>query len=123
MGEVGYKKPPKHSQFGQPNGNPMGKTSAQKKMEYENAEKAVALRARLLDAAIESLDGIDGGEGMSAAEVMAHIEPAMLKLIKDSEDRGLGAPVQPIISPDGSMTPSVVEIRGVAASPDDKADD
>ena len=31
----------------------------------------------------------------------------MLKLLKDSEDRGLGNPVQPHTSPDGSMTPRV----------------
>ena len=36
------------------------------------------------------------------------VEAAMLKLLKDSEDRGLGAPVQDVRSGDGSMTPQVI---------------
>lgn len=38
------------------------------------------------------------------------VEAAMLKLLKDSEDRGLGAPTQKVdnTSSDGSMTPTTI---------------
>jgi len=93
--EVGYKKPPKSKQFGQPDGNPTGKTKKQKSMEMENAEKAVALRGKYLAALERQLDkAIEEGddEGMNMA--IAQIDQANLKLLKDAEDRGLGAPVQ-----------------------------
>lgn len=51
------------------------------------------------------------------------IQQAMLKLLKDAEDRGLGAPVQSMISPDGSMTPRPTVIEFVAPRSDDAGDD
>lgn len=104
MSEVGYKKPPVETRFGQPNGNPVGKTSKQRKAEIKNAEKATIVRGRLLDALILATES-----GAS----LEHIEAGVLKLIKDAEDRGLGTPVQSVNveSPNGTMTP-----RGV---PDD----
>ena len=50
MSEVGYKKPPKHTRFGEPNGNPVGKTSTQRAMEIANAERATRIRVRFLEA-------------------------------------------------------------------------
>ena len=98
--EVGYKRPPKHSQFvvGS-NPNPQGKTSAQRKMEIANAEKATRIRGTLLDAVIKATE--NGNVSLDL------IEAAMLKLLTDSENRGLGTPKQTVdnTSSDGSMTP------------------
>lgn len=100
--EVGKGKPPKHTRFGAGNkANPQGKTKEQKRLEMQNAEAAMRIRARMLRAAEARL------VKMSAEQVIEEfVEAAMLKLLKDSEDRGLGAPVQAHTSPDGSMTPS-----------------
>lgn len=108
MSEVGYKKPPVATRFGEPNGNIPGKTSAQRKAEIENAEKATLIRGRLLDAVVAATEN-----GASAE----YIEAAMLKLLKDSEDRGLGTAVQSVNveSPEGTMTPSRVLLEAVDA--------
>lgn len=98
--EVGKGKPPKHTRFGQPNGNPNGKTSEQKRLELANAEAAMRIRARALHAIEAKLTECSTEE---AIEML--VEAAMLKLLKDSEDRGLGSPVQDLRSGDGSMTP------------------
>ena len=99
--EVGYGKPPLKRRFGEPEGNLPGRTSEQRKAEIVNAEKATLVRGLLLDAAIENIDILD------AASRMDHINAAMLKLLTDSETRGLGAPTQHVdnTSSDGSMTP------------------
>lgn len=114
--EVGKGKPPKHTRFGQPNGNPNGKTSAQKRLEMENAEAAMRIRARLLRATEAKLNEL------STDEAMGLIEAAMLKLLKDSEDRGLGAPVQAINNPDGNLkaAPTQIIFTGVEPKPDDE---
>jgi len=92
-------------------GNPKGKTSEQKKLELLNAEAAMRIRERLLHATEARL------VELSTEEVMALIEPAMLKLLADSEARGLGAPVQAITNPDGSLSkPTRIEL--VAVKPD-----
>lgn len=85
-------------------GNPQGKTSKQKRAEMANAEKAVAIRGKLLDAITETVVDM-GPEALLEYLLNAHT----LRLIKDSEDRGLGAPVQPITAPDAIM-PSVIEL-------------
>lgn len=108
--EVGKGKPPKHTRFGQPNGNPNGKTSKQKRLEMQNAEAAMRIRARALSAVEAKLNECSTEE---AIEML--VEAAMLKLLKDSEDRGLGAPVQAITSPDGSIGPTRIVIE--AAKP------
>ena len=102
MSEVGYKKPPKHTQFGQPGGNPTGKTSKQRQMEIENAERATRIRAKLLEA-VETL--VEQGKDENA--IMEFVEKDVLRLVKESEDRGLGTAVQSINheSPNGTMTP------------------
>jgi hypothetical protein len=95
--EIGKGKPPKHAQF-KPgvSPNPGGKTSEQKRLEMQNAEAAMRIRARLLQAAEAKLS-----ESSTDEVLEQFIEAAMLKLIKDSEDRGLGAPVQPMSGPQG----------------------
>lgn len=73
------------------NANPNGKTSEQKRLELQNAETAMRIRERILRAAEARL------VECSTDEVLDQfVESAMLKLLKDSEDRGLGAPVQAV---------------------------
>lgn len=55
-------------------------------MEVKNAEKATVIRGKLLDALADAMK--DGAR-------VEHIESNVLRLIKDSEDRGLGSPIQP----------------------------
>ena len=86
------------------NANPSGKSSAQRKLEIENAERATRIRAKLLEqleAKIESLP---------PEQVTDSIRADILRMLKDSEDRGLGTPAQSIDhrSSDGTMTPQAV---------------
>ena len=80
-------------------------SSEQARLIRENAEAASRIRAKLLKATEETLASADPNT------IMESIESAMLKLLTDSETRGLGAPVQQIdnTSSDGSMTPRTVE--------------
>lgn len=84
--------------------NPGGKTAEQVAIERRNADAAMRIRERLLKAAEAKLADM----GDDAA--LDFIEASMLKLLKDAEDRGLGAPVQPLTSPDGSMKPTVIKL-------------
>lgn len=86
--EVGHGKPPKHTQFGQPNGNPSGATSEQRQREIKNANTATIIREKMLKAVLGKMDDEDAA--------LAMVEAAMLKLLKDTEDRGLGAPKQTV---------------------------
>ena len=106
MSEVGYKKPPKNRQFGKPEGNAPGKTSEQKRLEYENAQTAMRIRQRALQAVEAKLNECSTDDAIALL-----VEAAMLKLLKDSEDRGLGAPVQAITNPDGSMNRTAITIN------------
>ena len=84
--------PSPKTRFGAGNkANPIGKTSDQKRLEIENAERAIRIRSKGL-VALEALL-----EGMSEAEITGILLDAQaLKLLKDSEDRGLGAPKQSV---------------------------
>ena len=106
------KNPSPDTRFGQPNGNPIGKTSDQRTAEIANAEKATLIRGRLLDAVIKSTE--DGA-------TVDQIEAGILKLIKDAEDRGLGTAVQSLNleSPLGTMTPQLITRRVVDPKEDD----
>lgn len=97
--------PSPSTRIGAPNGPKPGKTSETAKLEVINSSTAMRIRKRLLDATEARL------VELSTEEIMALIEPAMLKLLTDSETRGLGAPVQPIdhSSTDGTMRPTVIE--------------
>ena len=119
--EVGKGKPPKHTRFGAGNNaNPAGKTSEQKRLEYANAEAAMRIRARALHAVEAKLN-----ECSTEQAIEMLVEAAMLKLLKDSEDRGLGAPVQPVdnTSSDGSMSPKPTLIEFIAPRVADESDD
>jgi hypothetical protein len=99
--DVGKGKPPKHTRFGAGNrANPQGKTSTQKRLEMANAEAAMRIRERILRAAEAKLNECSTDEVLDQ-----FVEAAMLKLLKDSEDRGLGSPVQAVTNPDGSLRP------------------
>jgi hypothetical protein len=93
-------------------GNPGGKTAEQISIERRNADAAMRIRERLLKAAESKLDGLSDDGALEM------IEAAMLKLLKDAEDRGLGAPVQPHTSPDGSFAPTKVIVQGVDVASD-----
>lgn len=98
-------------------GNPGGKTSEQKRREMANAELATKLRGRMLEALERRLDDAlkeEGDNAIDAAAVNA-IQGDILKLLKDSEDRGLGAPTQPVSGPDGGNF--ITEIRSVIVRP------
>jgi hypothetical protein len=120
MGEVGYKKPPKNRQFGQPGGNPQGATSAQRQMEIENAERATRIRQRALKAVEAKLVECSTDDAIALL-----VEAAMLKLIKDTEDRGLGTPKASLdlSSEDGSMSPKPTLIEFIAPKVADESDD
>lgn len=93
-------------------GNPGGKTSAQRKLEVENAEKATRLQAFLLDREIGAItEPADVAASEHVRQALADVlSPTQLqtvlstltvaltnerlKLIKDAQDRGLGTPKQ-----------------------------
>jgi len=103
MSEVGYGKPPKHTRFGAPEGNPVGKTSEQRKMEIANAERATRIRGRFL----EALEGLMLEHPEKETLIEERLTSEVLRLIKESEDRGLGTAKQSVdlSSADGTMTP------------------
>lgn len=101
--EVGYGKPPKHTQFGAGNNaNPQGKTSAHRKAEIRAAELAAKVQLDLIEALSNTLDAAEGDEKKLDA-----IRSDVLKLLKDAQDRGYGQPTakQDHTSSDGSMSP------------------
>lgn len=93
-------------------GNPKGKTSVQKQLEQttaeaalRNAEAAIRIRERILRAAEDRM------VELSTEEVLSEfVDAAMLKLLTDSETRGLGAPVQPLSGPNNG--PLVIKWQG-----------
>ena len=81
----GNPNPSPSTRIGAGNGPHPGKTSEQRKAEIRNAELATKIRTRLLEAVQATLQ-----DDTSTANAIARIEANILKLIKDSEDRGLG---------------------------------
>ncbi len=75
-------------------GNPGGFTSEAKAMSLANAEAAIRIRNRILRAAEAKLSECSTDEVLDQ-----FVEAAMLKMLTDSETRGLGAPAQPITGP------------------------
>lgn len=63
-----------------------GKTSEQKRLEYEAAEMAAAIRHQMLTVITEKL------ADNTLSDVLDILEPSALKLFKDSEDRAHGTP-------------------------------
>lgn len=81
---TGYCDPPKEHQFQPGNTAGLGKTSEQKRREMRNAEMATLMRERMLEAEIAKMT--------ADPAYVPNIDANYLKLVKDSEDRGLGAP-------------------------------
>lgn len=81
-------------------GNPGGKTREHRQAEIRAAELAAKAQLDLVGALIYALDNAKGNE-----EKLLQIRADVLKLLKDSQDRGFGAPTQPteISNPDGSL--------------------
>ena len=82
-------------------GNPGGKTSEHRKAEIAAAEIAAKARLGLVQAFANLVDGV-----ATDAERMALVNSDALRLLKDSEDRGFGAPKSSVdlSSDDGSMS-------------------
>lgn len=101
--EVGYGKPPKHTQFGKPDGPPTGKTSEHRKAEIKAAELAAQSRLAAVQAFANLMNGCATDDDRAAL-----LSSDVLRLWKESEDRGFGSPQQHIdsTSSDGSMTPA-----------------
>lgn len=99
----GNPNPSPETRIGKPRGPSPGQTKEQVAISRRNAETAMRIREKLLAAAEKKLTVL--GESDAALEF---IEAAMLKLLKDAEDRGLGTAVQSlnVESPNGSMTPN-----------------
>jgi hypothetical protein len=92
-------------------GNPRGKTGFQREMEIRNAQVATQVRGDFLDALqimmLENPTKEERARLEIAQRRLAMLSPDTLRLLKDSEERGLGSPqstaaVQ-VTNPDGSL--------------------
>ncbi len=115
--EVGYGKPPEHTKW-KPgvSPNPGGKTSEHRKAEIKAAELAAKSRLDLVEAFARLVQG-----GATDEDKWKLVDSDALRLLKESEDRGYGAPKSSmdLSSEDGSMTPpSTVQIVPVSAEKD-----
>lgn len=113
--DVGYGKPPKHTQFGAGNNaNPQGKTSEHRKAEIRAAEAAALVQADLVEALARVLQ--TAGDDM---ERLAHIRAEVNTLLKNAQDRGFGSPQQHVdqTSSDGSAS---LPTRIVLIAPDEE---
>lgn len=83
--------------------NPGGKTSEHRRAEIRAAELAAKVQLDLVEALSNTLDTADGDEAKLAA-----IKADVLKLLKDAQDRGYGAPKSSVdlSSEDGTMSPT-----------------
>ena len=84
-------------------GNPGGKTSEHRKAEIKAAELAAMVQADLVEALHNTVK-----DAANDQDKLDQIRSDVLKLLKDSQDRGFGSPQQHIdnTSSDGSMTPT-----------------
>lgn len=102
MARKGNPNPSPATRFGPGNNaNPKGMTSRHRELIIENAERAVAIRNRMLEV-LQTRLAADKDGGLAIAAIGADI----LRLLKDAEDRGLGAPKASvdIQNPDGSLS-------------------
>ncbi len=111
-------------------GNPIGKTSEQRQAEIRNAWLATKIRGQFLEALETILDAPTSAEAMANLEIaatrMRTLGPDTLRLLKDSEDRGLGTPTGSVAisNPDGSLRPEPVKetvkelLQAIHAKPD-----
>lgn len=84
------------TQFGGVRGNPQGATSEQRKLEIENAAIATRVRNKLMSALERAIEQTGEEDVTKALKLM---NANAVKFIRDSEDRGLGAPKQEIHIP------------------------
>jgi hypothetical protein len=100
----GNPEPSPETRFGAKNGNKPngGKTSEQRRLEYEAALMSAEIRHAMLSSIKEKLQ--DG------SDILDYMRGDTLKLFKDSEDRAHGTPKQSVdnTSSDGSMTPTKI---------------
>lgn len=84
-------------------GNPGGKSSEHRKAEIKAAELAAMVQADLVEALHNTVR-----DAANDQDKLDQIRSDVLKLLKDSQDRGFGSPQQHIdnTSSDGSMTPT-----------------
>ena len=105
---VGYKKPPKKTQFkpGQ-SGNPGGFSSERKRLLNESAEMA----ARIMHRQLQALEGMFA-EHPEKERIVETITADIHRLVKDAIDRTEGTARQSVdmTSSDGSMTPKGVDL-------------
>lgn len=80
-----------------------GKTSEQKRLEYEAAEMAAKARHKLLSVITEKLNGAE----VTDESLLELLDANTLKLFKDSEDRAHGTPksTSEISGPSGGPVP------------------
>ena len=89
--EVGYGKPPKHTQFGAGvSGNPIGKTDIHRKAEIAAAEKAALVSELLVNAVY---DAVKDANNETARE---QIKGDVLTLLRNVQDRAHGTPKQTV---------------------------
>lgn len=101
------KNPSPATRLGQPGGPKPGKRPGQRALEIENAEIATRIRNKLLAGMAERIEMLEG------EALVAELRNELLKLLKDTEDRGLGSPKQAVdhTSTDGSLSmPTVIQL-------------
>lgn len=103
MAEIGYKKPPKHTQFkkGQ-SGNPSGIPKARKQLLDEAADMAAQIQHRMLEATLSMMR-----EHPEKEKALEFLSADTRQLMKELLDRAEGTAKQSLdlSSKDGSMTP------------------
>lgn len=110
------------------NMNPSGKSSEQRQREIANAERATRLRGRMLVALEKQLDdALTANPDKVDVAALKAIQKDILRLLKDSEDRGLGAPVATVRGPgeDGGFVNliRIIAADGPANTEDTSGDD
>lgn len=90
-------------------GNPGGgKTSEQKRLEYEAAEMSAKARHKLLSVITEKLDALTSDEVSDLTKIMS---ADMLRLFKDSEDRAHGTAKQSVEHAGDGGGPLIIQWR------------
>ena len=98
-------------------GNPGGMSKELRALINENAAKATRIRAALLDKLIAQIDELAKVDPSQLPNVTGledfNLTGELLKLVKDSEDRGLGSPTQTIAGdPEAPLFPTKVTLAG-----------
>ena len=107
--EVGYKKPPKSKQFGQPNGNKPGLTSKAAYALHEANEKTAKMYLEMITAVEGKIASMrDAEDSPDEYAALVAIKGDILRLMKDIMDRSIGTPKSSVdlSSEDGSMSPA-----------------